>query len=150
MGLGFIGVSLLVGWMLVVKPIHEHLRVGQWEQLPATITSVKMLENVNPSNGGTTSYECQASYRYEVAGKTYEASGVSIYKGSDNLSNFQQRIFNELSNHEKSGKPFRAYVNPDNPEQAVLYRSIRWGVTIGVAILVLLFCSAGFVIILKP
>lgn len=144
----FIGVSALLAWILVVKPISEHYRIGQWDRVPVTITSVKLLENMSSTEAVAT-YACQASFRYRVGQKTYEADDVSIYEGSDNLSNFQQRIFQELSGYEESGQAFQAYVNPGKPEEALLYRNLRWGVTIGACLLVLLFSAVGVALLVR-
>lgn len=146
--LGLIGVSLLVGWYLVGKPFQEYIRIGQWERVPVVLSSVELKEHTD-NTSLTTSYDCQASYHYSYKGQTYKASNVSIYKGSDNLSSYHQQLYQELSRHQQSGTTFPAYVNPSNPDEAVLTREIRWGVTLGVSCLVLLFCAAGVFMIFK-
>ena len=48
-----------------------------------------------------------------------------MYTGSDNVGNFQRAAYEELKRHRDQRKPFRCYVNPASPSEAVLYRQLR-------------------------
>jgi hypothetical protein len=68
---------------------------------------------------------------------------VSIHRGSDNIGSFQRRAFEELTRCRASGRPFRCYVDPQNPANAVLYRQARWEMIAFYAMFALVFGGAG-------
>jgi hypothetical protein len=132
-GVGALGMIL---WSLATW-----VSVQSWREVPAQIERVNL--DHNRSDDGTT-YRVEARYSYEWQRGRYEGDRVSLYSASDNVGSFQQRVAAELSEHRDKGIPFRCYVNPDNPEQAVLYRNLRVEI-LGLMLLVcLLFGGVGF------
>ena len=85
-----------------------------------------------------------AEYAYEYGGQKYNGSRVGLFSGSDNIGSFHQDAYRELSKYQKSGKPFRCYVNPDRPDQALLYRDLRWAMVAFQLLFVLVFGGIGF------
>jgi hypothetical protein len=108
-----------------------------WVEVPAKIEDVKF-----PGAGGG-SHRAAANYTYEFDGKQYQGQRVGLLEISDNFGDFQQRAFNELKRHHDDGTPFRAFVNPNNPSQSVLYRQLRWELMSFFSIFPAVFGSAG-------
>lgn len=125
-----------------------------WEKVPCWIESVELETSRNSKN--KSSHQTKATYHYEYAGRSYQADRVSFGMGSDNIGNFQEEAYREISRYRmkqpaeaeqnanfKSQEPFRCYVNPDNPSEAVLYRTLRWQLQAFFAIFALTFPAVG-------
>lgn len=144
-GLAFIAFSFLFFWLVAGKPLGQWSEVVSWTEVPAKIMEVELMKHRNSTGGDT--YECRARYNYTVGGRRYEGARVSLYEGSDNVSGFHHSICGELSEYRESGEPFRCFVNPDHPGEAVLYREVRWGMTVFVGLVALLFTGCGLLLI---
>ncbi len=68
---------------------------------------------------------------------------MSLSTGRDNVGDFQERAAFELTDHHKTGKPFRCFVNPVNPSQAILYRELRWQILSFMAVFGTIFTTVG-------
>ncbi len=120
------------------------IQAQSWIETPAKILDVQI-------NGGDTSRtEARYSYRFagpsdqSVEGREYEGARVSFYPGSDNIGSFQRDAYDELSSHQQSGKPFRCFVNPQKPDDSVLYRCVRWPMFFFQLTFALVFGGVGF------
>jgi hypothetical protein len=134
-----IGVGMGV-WLF--SSLIAHGRMRSWQETPATIVWTK-LESHSGSEGGVT-YEATAEYTYQYAGRQYSARRVGLYGGSDNFGSYHQDVHRQLSEHQKSGRPFRCYVNPDNPAEAILFRDLRWWMVGFQAVCAAAFGGAAF------
>jgi hypothetical protein len=134
-----VGVGMFV---LVVWTYLECAAVKGWQEVPARIVRTK-LEEHHDNDGGRT-YQATAEYRYEFGGQPYTGKRVSLHGGSDNVGSFQKKVHRELAGYQKSGRPFRCYVNPAKPSEAVLYRDLRWEMIAFYGLFVLAFGGVGF------
>ncbi len=130
-----IGVGAWMGWTVIA-----HLKMRGWEEVPAKIVRADL--KVNKGRKSTT-YEVTAAYVYEYGGRQYTGRRVSLY-GSDNIGSFHQDVYRQLSEYQKSGRPFRCYVDPERPAESVLYRDLQWEMIGFQSIFVLAFGGAGF------
>lgn len=141
-----------MSWMYF-SGYSTYMEARGWEEVPCWIESAG-LEDHGDSDGS--SYKAVATYHYEFGGRAWKGDRVSLYKGADNIGDFQQKAHRELSQYvmEKSAvteaakpedatKVFRCYVNPDQPSEAVLYRSLRWEMQSFMAIFALTFPAVG-------
>ena len=123
-----------------------------WEEVPCWIEMAEM----ETSSGESTTYEATANYRYEYGGRVFHGDRVSFQGGADNIGDFQQDAHRELSRYAASAvkgaehdpaaegrEAFRCYVNPDDPEESVLYRTLRWPMQAFFAIFALTFPAVG-------
>jgi hypothetical protein len=133
----FAGVGVFMA-ILIGRTLWKAQEARGWREAPAIIQSV------GARGGGEESTETKAAYRYEVDGRTYTGTRVSLHRGGDNIGRFQQRAFAELERHRQSGRPFRCYVNPQNAGEAVLYRGVRWEMIGFYALFGALFGGFGF------
>ncbi len=117
-------------------------KMQQWQETPAIILGAKLEQHAD-SDGGVT-YEAHAEYAYEYGGRRYTARRVALGGGSDNIGTFQQKVYRQLREHELSGRPFRCFVNPANPAEAVLFRDLRWEMVAFKTIFAVAFGGVGF------
>ena len=148
-----IGLGLLLGGLMITffyfDGYRKWLGSQHWVETPCWIETVEL------SDDGET-YQTKATYRYNYQGTTYHSEVVSLYGGSDNIDTFHQDIYQELveyaellpderpnSNPNRNVPPFRCYVNPSKPDQAVIYRVLRWELQAFTAIFALTFVPIG-------
>ena len=115
-----------------------------WIETPATILEAKLVEH-SGDDGAT--HEATARYRYTYAGQQYESERVAIHGGADNIGSYQRDIGAELEQIKRDGKPFRCFVNPGQPSEALLFRDLRPGMLAIKAMFGLIFGGVGFGII---
>lgn len=128
-------------------------RSQTWVKTPCWIDSAEL--KISHDSDSTT-YRAQADYHYEFDGRTYQGDRVSFGSGGDNVGSFQQEAYRELKPHvgkktdgaerdasADEAKPFRCFVNPSNPSEAVLYRNLRWEMLSFMAIFALTFPAVG-------
>ena len=133
-----VGVGMSVLTLVTLMKGHK---VQAWEEVPAIILSAS-LDSRSDSDG--TTYKAEAEYQYEYRGETYRGDRVSLHGGADNIGSFQQDAARELSRYQKSGEPFRCFVDPDEPSESVLYRELRGGMVLFYAVFAVTFGGAGF------
>jgi len=136
-----VGVAMLV---LLAWTLLEWSAVRRWEAVPARIVRAELETHLSDDS---TSYKATAEYRYEFGGKTYTGTRVALHGGSDNIGSFQKTVHKELKRHEKSGRPFRCFVNPRRPSEAILYRQLRWEMMAFYTLFALVFGGFGFALL---
>ena len=150
-GMAFLAPGMFMSW-LYFAGFAKWWSARQWVEVPCWIEAAEL----RVSHSKSTSYQATASYRYVYQDHTYHGTRVGFSTGSDNVGSFQQRVHRELMQfttprqHDaerdpsRTGtKPFRCYVNPALPEDAVLYRDLRWEMQAFMAIFALTFPAVG-------
>ncbi|MGV6853147.1 MAG: DUF3592 domain-containing protein, partial [bacterium] len=89
---------------------------------------------------GSKTYQLKAQYNYQYLGVEYQSDQVGISVGSDNIGSYHEDLYQKLRNQNHH----TAWVDPENPHQAVLDRELRWGMIAFRMIFVLVFGGAGF------
>ncbi|MCA1964704.1 MAG: DUF3592 domain-containing protein, partial [Prosthecobacter sp.] len=143
-GLPFIIAGLGIGGFVYFPAISTWWSACAWEEVPCWIEKAD-LNSSRSRKGGTTS-KATASYRYEYRGRTYHSEKVGFTGGSDNIGDFQQRAYAEIRAFAGKDRPFRCYVNPAKPEQAVIFRELRWGLMLMMSVFPMLFPLVGALI----
>lgn len=151
-GLPFLLAGLFLAW-LYFSGYSEWWRARSWVEVPCWIESTELKAH---DGDDSTTYQVLASYRYEYEGHLYHGDRVTFSKGSDNVGNFHEETHRELRGYvvgkatglEDAGaqgnrKPFRCYVNPNKPDESVLYRVLRWQMQAFMAIFALTFPAIG-------
>ena len=141
-GLPFLLAGIFMSCLYFGSYIHWW-RARSWEEIPCAIESTKLVESHGEKGG--VSYHATARYRYRFAGRNYEGDRVLFGSGADNVGSFQEDTHRELTSYAnaKSDHPFRCYVNPDKPEESVLYRDFRWEMSAFLSIFTLTFPAVG-------
>lgn len=140
-GLPFLLAGLAVGVFLYFPAVSTWWSARGWEEVPCWIEKADL--SFSQDSEGAATQKAEASYRYRYAGRSYESSQVSLSGGSDNVGDFQERVHAQIRAFEGTDRPFRCFVNPDKPEQAVLFRDLRWGLLLMVSIFPTIFPLAG-------
>lgn len=126
-----LGASDLLAWQ----------RMGAWTSVSADVLAVDLEEH---HGGDTTTYKTTATYRYSYAGQDYTSTAVAIGSGADNLGDFQRDLYWQLRTAQQHGATVTAYVDPQNPAEAVLNRSLRYGMLLFKGLFGLVFGGVGF------
>jgi hypothetical protein len=96
-----------------------YLAARSWKSVPATIQRVELEDS---SDGDGLTYAVTADYTYQVGGRAHTGHRVGIMGGTDSNYSKHSARYLELRRHRDTGQPFLAFVNPDDPSDAVLYR----------------------------
>ncbi|NQU20830.1 MAG: DUF3592 domain-containing protein [Candidatus Nealsonbacteria bacterium] len=131
------------GWSAMT--LLDYTRMRGWQEVPCTIVKAELEEH---SDSDGTTYEVMAEYRYTFNGQEHTGTRVSLDSGADNIGSFQQDAHKELSRHRQQRRPFRCFVDPDEPSESVLYRELRFGLLAMKIVFALVFGGVGFGLII--
>ncbi len=142
--LPFAGVGVGMLLLSVLPTLYDWTRMQSWQPVEATLLAASLDEH----SGDSSTYSVSARYRFEVAGRVLEGQRVAISEGADNIGRFQQHLGTRLQQALARGETVRAWVNPANPADAVIDRSLRGGLLAFKMVFVLLFGGFGLGLIL--
>jgi hypothetical protein len=126
---------------LALRQLASWLETRDWVETPARILEVEL---VTRSDSASTRYSVEARYEYEFRQRTYGGRRVWLESKPDSLGDFHRRVYEELDAHRRSGEAFRCFVDPDRPQDSILYRDLRRGLLSFKLFLALLFGGVGF------
>lgn len=131
-----LGVSFL--YLGVLLPLSDWTDMKNWEPVQAQIVSARMKRNYSE---GSTTYRAESSYRYQYQGKSYSGDRVDISTGSssDNDFEYHREILRPLVHAQENNMTVTGWVNPEQPEQAVLNRDLRSGHLLLAGVFALIF-----------
>ena len=116
----FFGAFFTVGVIVFVAVGGDLLKAlgsGGWKQVPATVVS----SNVRTHRGEDTSYSVNILYAYTVDGREYRSNRYNFMGGSSSRHAAKRAI---VDRH-PPGTRITAYVNPDDPTDAVIERGLK-------------------------
>ncbi len=121
--LAFPGVAIFMAYRSV-SMVATWQRAKGWVETPATIEHLDL--KVDHDDDGTT-YRVVCSYTYVFNDATYQSDRVGLTGGSDNIGSWHQDTYDRLKHHRDAieSEPLSCWVNPTNPAEAVLDRSLR-------------------------
>ncbi|MGR9043693.1 MAG: DUF3592 domain-containing protein [Gammaproteobacteria bacterium] len=102
-----------------------------WKAASATLLSVAGSEN-----------STEASYRYTASGVEYRNDRVYLASFKDNIGSYHQDLYQHLLRLQRNHQPVTIWYNPENPNQSVIDRDMRWGLFA----LMAAFCSVFILI----
>jgi hypothetical protein len=141
-GVLFFGVFAAVGiFMLVFKAgpmVIDWAAMQSWQPVQARLVDYNLGQG---SVQGATTYQAKAKYEYYYNDKQYTAKRVSIDSGSDNIGSYHEDMYRKLSR--VGNKPMTIWVNPNDPNQAIVYRGFRYGKFLFFLFFVLIFGGIG-------
>lgn len=137
--LPFFGVGIWMGYSLATTLI-EAREMRSW-----VASSAEVVRGGYETHTGddSSTYEAFGEYTYQYQGQRFSNDRVSISGGGDNIGDFQTDLGNRLAAAAASREPIIVYVNPDEPQQAVVDRSIRLGLMGFKLIFMLVFGGVG-------
>ncbi len=122
-GLMFFVAGSFAAWMLCIKPLSGVIASGGWTPTPARIVS-SQLERGHSSKGGST-YRVNIHYEYDVNGSRHVSDRYDFFS-SGMSSNVGVGSMRKTVNELQPGDETTCLVNPANPDEAVISRSIPW------------------------
>lgn len=140
----FFGVGVWMAWS-TASTLYDARQMKQWLPVTATLTRAGWDTH---SRDDSDTFEAYAAYTYQVDGSLYHGDRVSIGGGSDNIGDFQQNLGRRLRSAMSSGEYITVYVNPQNPADVVVDRSLRWEMIGFNLIFVFAFGGVGFGLII--
>jgi len=99
----------------------EYERIKSWVEVPAIIKTTELEDR---STHKTTRLQIFATYEYEYDKQQYFGNRVALRSGRLNHDFFRRESYQELKDHRIQQTPFRCYVNPDAPQESILYRNL--------------------------
>lgn len=139
LGLPCLAGGLFLSWYSL-STITDYLAARTWPEWPARVIEVE-LERRRSDEGYKYSVDC--TYEYEVHGRTYTGDRVAITNMSEGSSSWPRSAYNTLKSAQEAGETVPAYVNPNNPEDALLFRELRRGQLALMMLLAVTFSSIG-------
>lgn len=133
-----IGVGFLI--MGIGATLWEYNAMKSWAEGQAYLVDAGV--NIHTGDDSTT-YSAYAQYHYQYQGDNYQGSRVAINSSADNIGDFQEEVGRALERAWRNNEPVSVWINPNNPEEAVLNRELRWGLMGFQLIFVLAFGGVG-------
>jgi hypothetical protein len=119
------GAAYVIGRM-----IHDGQRAEEWVRVKATVDAY---------GHGT------AEYRYTFQGREYHGDrlGANPIGGTDNIDSWHDDIYSMLASAKSENKPITVWVNPANPAESMVDRTIRWKLVMFASVFALAFGGVG-------
>ncbi len=123
----FFGIPCLligIGWSsTLIQRLYDGVRMQYWVEAECEIVSAELTEELHDE---LDQYLVEASYRYIWQDRAYLGKRVSLMESPDNDREFNKKLIADLEEHRISRLPYRCFVNPEHPNEAVLIRTARW------------------------
>ena len=117
------GLGILL--FMTAPMVYDWARMQAWHSVPAQVEAAT-LQSHKPSKGGT-AHSIAIRYRYQVGGVEYTGSRASLTTRADNIGSFQEQLGHRLQGAERTGEPVTVWVNPAQPTESIVDRSLRPG-----------------------
>jgi hypothetical protein len=119
------GAAYVIGRM-----IYDGQRAEEWVRVRATVDAY---------GHGT------VGYRYTFQGREYHGDrlGANPIGGTDNIDSWHDDMYSMLSSAKSDGKPVTVWVNPADPAESMVDRTIRWKLVMFASVFALAFGGVG-------
>ena len=136
--LAFLIMGLAVGYFMFLKPVIMINQSKNWQKINCKIVHSRVKSH---SGDKSTTYSVDILYTYKVNKKKYKSNRYDFFSGSSS-SGYQAK--KDIINRYPRGKKAKCYINPDNPEEAVISREYRTDMML-FAIIPLVFTLVGLI-----
>lgn len=129
-------------WMLVSAStlLIDARAVRDWYPVEAHLLDAGYQTN----SGDSTTWEAYAEYRYETRGRLYTGTRVMLAAGADNLGDYQRTLGSRLADAQARGEPITVWVDPEDPSNSIVDRTVRWGLVGFKSMFAFVFGGIGF------
>lgn len=117
--LPFLFGGLFILHTMALTPLAQSIQASQWAPAEAVIDS-SYVENK------ARQYKIRGSYRYNWQGQDYSSHRFFFDESVGIRKPYYRKVASQLSKHKSASNPIQIWVNPKHPNQAVIYRYIRW------------------------
>jgi hypothetical protein len=137
--LPFFGVGVWMLWS-ISDDFIEASGMRDWQAADARVVEAGYHTHTGDDSD---TYEAYATYVYQYQGRQYTGNRVTITGGADNVGEYQRSTGRRLSRAWSEQRPITIYFDPQNPDDSIVDRSIRWGLVGFKSIFVFAFGGAG-------
>ena len=142
--LPFFSVGVWMTWS-IGSGLSDYFQMKEWQPVQAQLESAGYETH---SGDDSNTYEAYARYTYEFGGRRYSNDRVGISSGADNIGDYQTDTGNRLASAMRNGGLITVYVNPEDPQNSIVDRSLRWGLLGFKSIFMLTFGGVGLGLLL--
>lgn len=124
-GLIFVCVGAAILWWITILPVKRYLASQSWVITPATIISSQFDSKMSHRSGKdrTMVYRADIIYEYRYEDRTYRGNRYDV-ADSGGYSNAGVNEMRQAVQKYPYGKSTYCWVNPDNPNEAILERNL--------------------------
>lgn len=111
-------------WFL---PLQGYLTSMAWVEVDATLLSASIDSQTvtdNQTRRVSINYAANVSYQYSFGAETYTAHRVSWSKVYD--TGYWYHKAQNLQSKFARGEPIKVFLDPDSPQNVVIYRDVNW------------------------
>jgi hypothetical protein len=137
--LPFFGIGVWMTWS-IASQVFDAWQMQRRAPVEATLLTAGYETH---SGDDTNTYETFEQYRYEFNGREFRSNRVAIGSGGDNIGEFQRDTGRRLERALARRENVTAYVDPNDPSNAVLVPDLRWGLLGFKSIFMLVFGGIG-------
>lgn len=135
-----------VGLVLVGSALSAVWKNHQMQSWPPVVAHLEHAELHSRQGDNGTIYSVRAIYYYDYEGLTYRSDRV-LLGYVQNGNTLAPRLAEYLESALAEGRPVVAWIDPENPAEAVLYREQGWGPFIATASFGLMFGGVGLALL---
>ena len=111
-----------------------------WVETSATLVALEL--TIDRDEDGET-YKVEGTYQYDWQGQIYVSEQIALFSGGDNIGSFQMDTYEQLQPSVLVPDGVTCFVNPVDPNDAVLIRAARWEMFTLVSLFASIFGSIG-------
>ena len=140
----FFGVGVWMLWA-VANDFNDAWQMRSWQPTQARLIQA----GYNSKSGdNSTTYEAYAQYTYQFRGQEFTNDRVAIAGGADNIGEYQRDMGRKLSSAFSRREPITVFVDPDNPRDAIIDPTLRWGLIGFKSVFLFVFGGVGLGLII--
>ncbi|MEM7704786.1 MAG: DUF3592 domain-containing protein [Pseudomonadota bacterium] len=135
----FLLLGILTG-ILASRELLQAWQVQKWVPTSGTLLDI----SIDTSNSrGSELYKLRGRYRYRFAGEAFESEQIDFARGHDNVGDYHQEQYKKLQPLLNQAEALKVFVNPDDPDEAVVVRALRWGAIVLLGSVCIVFGGTG-------
>jgi len=142
----FLGIFCVIGavtfFFFFLRPMIRSINAARWEKTPCTILHSGITSQTSSGRNRSTTYSLDILYEYTYKGRRYTSNRYGFLSGSSSSRGWREEVVRRLSPGTKSA----CLVNPSNPSEAVLSRSLGPDAWFGLIPLIFVLIGAGGIV----
>ena len=138
-GFLFAAVPLVILWLVVIQPLIQTMEAQDWPAVPCIIVQNDM--KVEYGSEGDELYSLELRYEYEHNNIKYQGNRYDFIEAAISASSDYESIEAIIEEY-PPGSQSMCFLDPLNPQEAVLNPEIRWGKFL----IITAFCSVFLVV----
>ncbi len=137
----YFGITIVVFWIFCLAPLYQVVKSSSWVACPAVVTKSyrKMAYR------GIKVHMC---YEYLWQNQKMEGNQYDFFLSNISCGDCGDRMVGKIVESFRPGRKIKCLVNPENPSEAVVTRSIPWVAWGGILLPLLIMLGEIFVALL--